>query len=437
MGRRRIYAPLDVFMNQRKVGQYFREPNGAFAFVYAPEWLNWDNTLPISRSLPLREERYVGPAVISVFENLLPDSDTIRRRVAERVGADGVDAYSLLARIGRDCVGALQFLAEGEEPGESRELTGDALSEDQIAAMLKDLGRTPLGIRAEQDFRISVAGAQEKTALLFYEGQWVLPSGTTPTTHILKPPIGTLPNGMDLTNSVENEHFCLRLMAAFGLPVAQTEIATFADAKTLVITRFDRLRARDGRLIRLPQEDCCQALSVPPTRKYQNEGGPGIVEICGLLTGSDEPIRDRANFLKANLLFWLIGATDGHAKNFSIALFPGGRFAMTPLYDVLTVQPSLDAGQIQIKNMKLAMRVGKSRHYKVSEILGRHFLETGLAAGFSREQVARIFEDIVSEAEKAFSAAFVEMPIGFPEALFASVKGGFDQRVDRLIDDIA
>jgi len=437
MGRRRIYAPLDVFMNQRKVGQYFREPNGAFAFVYAPEWLNWGNTLPISRSLPLREERYVGPAVISVFENLLPDSDAIRRRVAERVGADGVDAYSLLARIGRDCVGALQFLAEGEEPGDSRELKGEALSEDQIAAMLKDLGRTPLGLRTEQDFRISVAGAQEKTALLFHEGQWVLPLGTTPTTHILKPPIGTLPNGMDLTNSVENEHFCLRLMAAFGLPAAHTEIATFADAKTLVITRFDRLRARDGRLIRLPQEDCCQALSVPPTRKYQSEGGPGVVDICGLLTGSDEPMRDRANFLKANLLFWLIGATDGHAKNFSIALFPGGRFAMTPLYDVLTVQPSLDAGQIQIKNMKLAMRVGKSRHYKVSEILGRHFLETGLAAGFSRDQVARIFEDIVSEAEKAFSAAFAEMPIGFPEALFASVKGGFDQRVDRLVDDIA
>ncbi len=148
-------------------------------------------------------------------------------------------------------------------------------------------------------------------------------------------------------------------------------------------------------------------------------------------------MRDRANFLKANILFWLIGATDGHAKNFSITLFPGGRFAMTPLYDVLTVQPSLYAGQIRIKSMRLAMRVGQSRHYKVSEILGRHFLETGLAAGFSREQVARIFEDIVAEAEKAFSAAFAEMPIGFPEALFASVKGGFDQRVDRLVDDIA
>jgi serine/threonine-protein kinase HipA len=432
MGRKRTYAPLDVFMNRRKVGQFFREPDGAFAFTYAPEWLAWENTLPVSRSLPLRSERYVGPPVIAVFDNLLPDNDDIRRRVAERIGADGLDAYSLLAKIGRDCVGALQFLPEGEEPEASDELTGEPLSDEQISAMLKDLKRTPLGIRRETDFRISVAGAQEKTALLYQEGKWIEPTGTTPTTHIFKPAIGKLPNGMDLTDSIENEHFCLRLMAAFGLPVAQTEIATFADTKVLVIERFDRLRARDGRLIRLPQEDCCQALSIPPTRKYQNEGGPGIVEICDLLQGSDEPLRDRANFFKANVLFWLIGATDGHAKNFSIALTPGGRFTMTPLYDVLTVQPTLDAGQLQTKEMKLAMRIGKSRHYKVSDILGRHFMETGLAAGFSREQIAQIFKDIETVSEEAFAKALAEMPAGFPVGLFESVKRGFDQRVTRL-----
>ncbi len=432
MGRKRTYAPLDVFMNRRKVGQFFREPDGAFAFTYAPEWLAWENTLPVSRSLPLRSERYVGPPVIAVFDNLLPDNDDIRRRVAERIGADGLDAYSLLAKIGRDCVGALQFLPEGEAPEASDALTGAPLNDDQIAAMLKDIKRTPLGIRRETDFRISVAGAQEKTALLYHDGKWIEPTGTTPTTHIFKPAIGKLPNGMDLTDSVENEHFCLRLMSAFGLPAARTEVATFADTKVLVIERFDRLRARDGRLIRLPQEDCCQALSVPPTRKYQNEGGPGIVEICELLQGSDEPLRDRANFFKTNVLFWLIGATDGHAKNFSIALTPGGRFTMTPLYDVLTVQPTLDAGQLQIKEMKLAMRVGKSRHYKVSEILGRHFVETGLAAGFSREQIAQIFKEIEAISEEAFAKALADMPADFPMGLFESVKRGFDQRATRL-----
>lgn len=431
MGRKRAYAPLDVYMNGRRVGQYFRAPDGAFAFTYAPEWLAWENTLPISRALPLRAERYTGPPVIAVFENLLPDSDLIRRRVAELVGADGVDAYSLLARIGRDCVGALQFLPEGEVPGDARALTGEPLSAAQIGTMLRDLAQTPLGIRAEQDFRISVAGAQEKTALLFHEGQWVLPTGTTPTTHILKPAIGRLPNGMDLTDSIENEHFCLRLLAGFGLPVARTEIADFAGTRALVIERFDRLRARDGRLIRLPQEDCCQALSVPPTRKYQNEGGPGIVEICDLLTGSDEPQRDRADFLKAVILFWLIGATDGHAKNFSIALMPGGRFRMTPIYDVLTVQPSLDAGALQIKDMKLAMRAGQGRHYRVADINGRHFVETALAAGFSREQVAGVFEDIRGRAERAFDGALAEMPPRFPEGLAASVRRGFARRMLR------
>jgi len=163
---------------------------------------------------------------------------------------------------------------------------------------------------------------------------------------------------------------------------------------------------------------------VPPTRKYQNEGGPGIVEICGLLTGSDEPQRDRADFLKAVILFWLIGATDGHAKNFSIALMPGGRFRMTPIYDVLTVQPSLDAGALQIKDMKLAMRAGKGGHYRVTDIHGRHFVETALAAGFSREQVAGIFEDIRGRAEMAYDGALAGMPPGFPEGLEASVRRG-------------
>lgn len=432
MGRKRSFPPLGVYMNRRKIGEFFREPDGAFAFTYDPDWLAWEHTLPVSRSLPLRPERYIGQPVIAVFDNLLPDNDDIRRRVAERVGADGTDAYSLLARIGRDCVGALQFLPDGEEPEPMDKIAGQPLSDDQIAALLKDLKRAPLGIRRENDFRISVAGAQEKTALLLHEGQWLEPSGTTPTTHILKPPIGTLPNGMDLTASVENEHFCLRLMEAFGLRAAHTEIITFGDVKTLVVERFDRRWGKDGRLIRLPQEDCCQALSVPPTRKYQNEGGPGIVEITKLLQASDDPLRDQLAFFKANVLFWLIGATDGHAKNFSIALTPGGFFTMTPLYDVLTVQPSLDAGTLQIKHMTLAMRVGKNRHYRVSEIVGRHFLETGLEAGLSRKQVEIIFEEIRPASEGAFTATMAKMPKDFPEPLMASVKAGFDQRMTRM-----
>ncbi len=117
----------------------------------------------------------------------------------------------------------------------------------------------------------------------------------------------------------------------FDLPAAQAEMATFGDQRVPIVERFDRRWTRDGRLIRLPQEDCCQALSVPSTGKYQSEGGPGMADILALLKGGDEPAADQETFLKAQLVFFLIGATDGHAMNFSVSLRPGGRFQLTPL----------------------------------------------------------------------------------------------------------
>ena len=135
----------------------------------------------------------------------------------------------------RDCIGALQFLPDGQEPQPMSELTGELVDEAQIGAILSDLDLAPLGIRRENDFRISVAGAQEKTALLRKESQWIEPTGTTPTTHIIKPQIGRLPNGMDLSDSVENEYVCLKLMEAFGLRAANVEMAQFGDKKALVV----------------------------------------------------------------------------------------------------------------------------------------------------------------------------------------------------------
>jgi serine/threonine-protein kinase HipA len=433
MGRRHAYIPLNVFLNGRHVGQLLREPSGAIRFVYERSWLDWEHSLPVSRSLPLREAQYVGEPVIAVFDNLLPDNEPIRRRVAERVGAGGIDAYSLLAEIGKDCVGALQFLPDGEVPADSKTLTGEPLSDEQIDALLKELDVNPLGIRRDHDFRISVAGAQEKTALLYHDGQWIEPTGTTPTTHIIKPQIGRLPNGMDLTNSVENEYFCLKLMESLGLRTAQAAIAIFGDRKALVVERFDRLSTKDGRLIRLPQEDCCQALSVPPTRKYQSEGGPGIVEIMGLLRASDQPTRDRLDFFKANILFWLIGATDGHAKNFSIALLPGGGFHLTPFYDVMTIQPTFDTRQIDRRHFRLAMGIGRSRHYRIADIVARHFAETGLASSLSRQAIATLFDDIHASAEKALDSTISALPAEFPTELVDSVAVAMRNRL-RLLE---
>jgi serine/threonine-protein kinase HipA len=434
MARRRAYKPLNVFLNGRLVGQLRRESTGAIDFQYAREWLDWENTFPVSLSLPLREDRYIGAPVINVFDNLLPDSDPIRRRIAERVGADGTDAYSMLSALGHDCVGALQFLPEDVDPGAVGDTVGRPVSDDEVSELIRNLATAPLGVGGDEDFRISIAGAQEKTALLRRDGKWFKPTGTTATTHILKPQIGQLPNGVDLSNSVENEYLCLNLMERLGVPAANAEIADFGGRRTLIVERFDRRWTKDARLLRLPQEDCCQALSVPPTRKYQSDGGPGMREVINLLKGSDTPEPDITTFIRANIIFWLLGATDGHAKNFSVFITPGGRFRMTPAYDVLTAQPSLDAGQIPKNKFKLAMSVGKNRHYDVLEIMPRHFLQTADLAGLGLPAMRPIIEDLGENATRKAAAVIEALPHDFPGQLVESVMAAINER-SRLLAD--
>ncbi len=433
MPRRRTNVPLHVFLNGRLVGLLRRESSGAIDFRYNPDWLAWEHAIPVSLSMPLREDRYIGAPVVAVFDNLLPDNRDIRDRMAARVHAEGSDAYSLLSAIGRDCVGALQFLPGGQDPGPAGTVTGHEVDEAEIARLLGDLQAAPLGLGDDDEFRISIAGAQEKTALLRQNGRWFKPTGTTATTHILKPQIGQLPNGLDLSNSVENEYFCLKLTAALGLPSAAVEMATFGGRRTLVVERFDRLWARDGRLLRVPQEDCCQALAIPPARKYEPDGGPGMTAILDLLRASDEPEADQVLFLKSNIVFWLLAATDGHAKNFSLFLSPGGRFRMTPLYDVISAQPSADAGQIRRNRLKLAMAIGENRHYVVGEIAPRHFVQTAARAGIGRPVVETALAELAVAMPRALDNVLGALPAGFPDNVVAPISDGIRARL-RLLD---
>jgi serine/threonine-protein kinase HipA len=433
MARSRTHVPLAVFLNGRRVGRLRKETSGAIDFQYDDAWLQWEHTFPISLSLPLREDRYVGKPVVAVFDNLLPDSSPIRRRLAERVHAEGEDAYSLLTAIGRDCVGALQFLPGDEEPEAIGEPKGKIVSDKRVAAILTDLAEAPLGVSVEdEEFRISIAGAQEKTALLYWKDQWYIPQGSTPTTHILKPQIGILKNGIDLSYSVENEHFCMELARALGLPTANTNIVDFEEQRVLVVERFDRQWTSDHRLLRLPQEDCCQALSIPPSHKYQNEGGPGIEQVLALLKASDNPEEDQRFFIRAQLVFWLMGATDGHAKNFSIFLYPGGGFRLTPLYDVTSAQPVLDTNQIPRKKMRLAMSVGDNRHYIIDTILPRHFVQSVERAGIPGSVVIEQLKELGDIAPRSIESVIKSLPAGFPKDIQASIVRGTQRRLALL-----
>ena len=432
MARKGARIPLNVYLNGRLVGYLRRETSGAIDFQYDQSWLDWEYTFPVSLSLPLREDRYVGDPVIAVFDNLLPDSNDIRARLARRARAGGVDPYSLLAAIGRDCAGALQFLPEGYEPGMAGELRGKPISEADIADTLANLAEAPLGVGGDEEFRISIAGVQDKTAFLRLDGQWHIPHGTTATTHIFKPQIGQR-GKHDLTHSVENEHMCLEILGMLGLPVAKTRISDFSGIRALVIERFDREWTTNGRLLRVPQEDCCQSLSVPPTKKYQSDHGPGMVDILEFLKASDDPAQDQMVFLRAQIAFWLLGATDGHAKNFSVFLRPGGGFELTPLYDVMSAQPLYDKKQIQKRAFRLAMSVGNNRHFQIHGILPRHFLQTAKQAGLPEGMAKLALDQIADTLPNAIDHVCQVLPADFPAGVRDAIAQGALKRREALV----
>jgi serine/threonine-protein kinase HipA len=423
---------LDVCLNGRLVGTLRRASSGAIEFRYDAAWIAAPDGFGISLSLPRTKHIYRGDPVLAVFDGLLPDSLDVRRHVAERVGASGIDAFSLLGSIGRDCVGALQFLPAGTATDAPMTITAEPASEAAIAHKLRNLGRAPLGLDRDEDFRISLAGAHEKTALLRQNGRWFIPHGATPTTHILKRPIGVLPNGVDLSDSVENEFLCLAWLAAMEANTARAVLDTFEDQRVLTVERFDRAwRADETAIDRLPQEDLCQACGVSPFRKYESEGGPGFRDVFDLLLGADEPGQDRRRFLRANLLFWLLAATDGHAKNFSVHLHSSG-FRMTPLYDVVSAQPALDAAQLPHNRAKFALAVGKHRHDRMDEITARHWIETARIGAISEREAREILREVAETSVPVFDRIRETLPKQIPEALAASIGGGLRRRAHEL-----
>ena len=312
-------AQLVVWMNGLRVGVWAQPRTLVSSFQYDPTWRASEAARVLSLSLPFTPDNIAhrGNVVTDFFDNLLPDSDAIRARLRSRFATDSTAAFALLAAIGRDCVGAVQLLPEGETPKDFDSIQAEPLDEAgvqrAIGAALSS-GRV-LGQAESDDFRISIAGAQEKTALLFHRNRWCLPRGATPTTHIFKLPLGLVGNlQADMQDSVENEWLCSRILKAFEMETANCEIAQFGARKVLVIERFDRAK-QTGWIARLPQEDFCQALGRSSQRKYEKSGGPGMSDILHVLGAGSRAEADKRAFVKAQILFWLLAATDGRSRS--------------------------------------------------------------------------------------------------------------------------
>jgi serine/threonine-protein kinase HipA len=398
MGRTRKGRILTVYVGSSKVGTYSYAANGSTAFRYDENWISSERAFPISLSMPLSDRVWSGVHVDSFFDGLLPDDPVVKNRIAAREQIASAGTFDLLSAIGRDCVGALRFVPEGLDPGDPAKMSYRPVNDKEIASRIASLKTAPLGIHtADDDFRISIAGVQEKTAFLRIDDQWQRPLGSTPTSHIFKPAMKEGPHGANFSDTPWNEWLCLALCRALGLETAHAEVLLFDDKPVIVVERFDRLW-RDDVLYRLPQEDICQALGVSPMRKYQSDGGPGIVDILEFLNGAVAPRKDRLSFMKTQIVFWLLAAIDGHAKNFSIFLTPGG-YKLTPLYDVMSAYPY---SALSAHKIKLAMAVGKN-HYRLKEIQPRHFYQTGQKAGLREEDMDDIFGNLVPLIDKAIA----------------------------------
>ncbi len=406
--------------------------------TYVSSWLASPLVRPLSLSLPLLPDgtSHRGDVVEYYFDNLLPDSANIRARLRDRFGVASSSTFALLEQIGRDCVGAIQLLPANTPPDEVRTIQARSLDEAGVARLLRGVASPPLpGHHDDDEFRLSLAGAQEKTALLFHDGQWCVPQGSTPSTHIFKLPLGLVGNmRADMASSVDNEWLCMQLLRAFCLPVANTTIGRFEDQRALVVERFDRRLSEDGNWwIRLPQEDLCQVFGLPSSRKYESDGGPGIVQIMDLLRQSIEP-GDRETFFKTQILFWLLAATDGHAKNFSLHIEPQGRFRLTPLYDVLSVYPILGHGPQQLDPHKAALAmsvVGKNRHRMLLDIRRRHWNETARACGVGAGAEPWL-EDLLAKVEPAITSVAAQLPPDFPVDVAHAIFDGLRRAADRL-----
>lgn len=436
---RRSQQRLAIWMNGILVG-YWEKHKGEDRLEYHPDWIADSQGRPLSLSLPFTpgNQLYRGNVVRDYFDNLLPDSEGIRRRLATRYHAESLDPFDLLAELGRDCVGAIQLLDIDEQPAHIFSIRQRPLSEAQIAEMLRNTATVLPGQHGQDDdLRLSIAGAQEKTALLWHDNQWCLPEGNTPTTHIFKLALGLVGNmRADMSTSIENEWLCSLILEHYGVPVARTAIAQFEDQKALIVERFDRKLSSDRQWwIRLPQEDMCQALGFSPLKKYQSDGGPGITDIMEVLSRSDQAETDRRHFFKAQIIFWLLAATDGHAKNFSLAHLPQNRYHMTSLYDVLSAWPVIGPGNSQIawQKCKLAMAVrGSSNHYLISQIRRRHWIKHGEITGLGQHEVESIIEELLVETLGVIERVADLLPEQFPPELAACIFDGMRQQCARL-----
>ncbi|OJW49954.1 MAG: hypothetical protein BGO67_11440 [Alphaproteobacteria bacterium 41-28] len=406
---------LSVYFDERLAGKLTQDDNGRLNFIYDAHYLASHKAYPLSASLPLGDEVYEDSVVRPFFSNLLPD-DWARHRVAKLLGVSETNPFAILEIIGGECAGAISLYPEGQIPPKEKPKDYEYLEGEKLHKILLTLSQRPL-LAGEKDIRMSLAGAQDKLAVALIDNKIALTKGTSPTTHIIKPPISDIPD------SVFNEYFCMILAKEMRLSVAPVEIRWAESLPYLLVERYDRTADHHHRF---HQEDFCQALSIPPELKYENEGGPSIKDCLELIeTYSTRPAFDKIMFIHTIIFNYLIGNADAHAKNYSF-LYQEGKPRLAPVYDLIstTVYPQL--------SKKMAMKIGGK--YKPEEVMLRHWHQLVPDTQLARNAIEKDLKKFANDLpKKALSLSKKLKKKGLPSPIYEKIQSIVDNKCQHIL----
>jgi len=331
---------LDVYLNENLAGRLW-EQRGQLFFAYEKAWLESEQFIPLSVTMPRQAEEFPDAVTQAFFDNLLPEGD-IRSAIAKLKRVSERNTFGLLQEIGGDCAGAISLWPGGEKPRPNEGYS--AISDERLNQLLADRQKRPLLV-INDELRLSLAGAQDKLPVYYDGTQLALPRGSAPSSHILKP------GSPGFAHMPANEHFCMRLAAASGLPVPEAVLLRKANPLYLV-RRYDRLRAPEDVLTRIHQIDFCQALNLPSSKKYEKEGGPSLSACFDVIAKyCAQPAKDRLQLISWAIFNYLIGNADAHAKNLSLLISSDG-ISLAPFYDLISTAVYQDL------TLNLALKVG-------------------------------------------------------------------------------
>ncbi|MGA2497313.1 MAG: type II toxin-antitoxin system HipA family toxin [Tepidisphaeraceae bacterium] len=380
---------LIVYLNSNAVGTLDQDDSGLLWFQYDAAWLNSPDAIPLSRSLPLQSKPFKGKLARPFFAGILPDEGP-RGQIAAILGVSERNDFAMLERIGGECAGAVSLLPEGVPPPGSGEKRMRELSEKELQEVIAELPRRPLMAGAE-GIRLSLAGAQSKLPVIIHGSTVALPLGNTASTHIIKPEPERFPG------LVANEILCMTLARSLGLNVPPVATRMVGSKPCIVVQRYDRSINPDGTIVRVHQEDFCQALGFPPEKKYQQEGGPLLRDCISMLRDwSTIPALDIRDFLDGLIFNVLIGNADAHAKNYSV-IYRDGQRRLAPLYDLVCTLAWPELSKVP------AMKIGRSE--SMETITPAHWEkmaeETRVSWPMLRERIAELARRTIAGLQDA------------------------------------